>query len=527
MTAPPPQVGSLAELLESRREDILQRWLESARHHLPAERLSRPELVNGLPDFLDEVAFALRRPVPMEEMAPSPGVTHMASEHGKQRFRVGASINAVVREYGLLRSVLFDFMEETGCPVRLSELRVLTQAITTGIAEAISHYAALRERALKESEERFRLLVEGVEEYAIFMLDAEGRVASWNPGAQRIKGWREEEVLGQPYAIFYPPEGVAAGLPQRVLQEAAAQGRYVVEGLRVRKDGSRFWADAVLTALKDESGHLRGFAKVTRDITERKKAEAERERLVKELQEAVRARDEFLSVAAHELRTPLTPLHLKVQGLMREAEASQGSHLPTTRVLQSLSVAEAQVRRLKGLVNNLLDVARLSQGRLPLTLEEVDLCEVVRDVTTVLAPDVQRTGSPLHVTADGAVVGTWDRLRLEQVLTNLLTNAMRYGAGRPIEVEVEARSDCARLVVRDFGIGIQPEALARIFGKFERAVSERHYGGLGLGLFITRQIVEALGGTIRAESIPGKGATFTVALPRQPQPSSREAATPG
>jgi signal transduction histidine kinase len=176
-------------------------------------------------------------------------------------------------------------------------------------------------------------------------------------------------------------------------------------------------------------------------------------------------------------------------------------------------VAQRQVRKLADLIRDLLDVSRLVHGKLSLNLEDVDLAALAREVTAGLAPEAARVGCAVEVHAAGALVGRWDRLRLEQVLTNLLTNAMKYGSGQPIRVDVRAEGGGAVLVVRDQGIGIETEHLGRIFGRFERAVSERHYGGLGLGLFITEQIVRALGGTIAVESQPGQGATFRVHLP--------------
>ncbi|WP_375769037.1 MEDS domain-containing protein [Archangium gephyra] len=245
-------------------------------------------------------------------------------------------------------------------------------------------------------------------------------------------------------------------------------------------------------------------------------------RLYEEAREAVRARDEFLSVASHELKTPLTPLRLRLQGLRREVEGSEGEAVPRERVVMVARGAEQQLRKLTALVEALLDVSRLTQGRLALTCEELDLVEVVREVVERFAQQAAKAGSAVEVVAEGRVVGRWDRLRLEQVMTNLLSNALKYGAGKPVHVAVRGEPERAVLVVRDEGIGIEPEHLERIFGKFERAVSGRHYGGLGLGLYITRQIVQALEGTIEVESELGHGSTFRVVLPRRtPSPSGR------
>jgi len=230
-------------------------------------------------------------------------------------------------------------------------------------------------------------------------------------------------------------------------------------------------------------------------------------RLYRGAEEALRARDEFLSVAAHELRGPATALRLAVQTL-------RAGEVPEELVPRTLDVCDRQVKRIARFIDELLDVSRVRAGMLQLELEEVDLAEVVREVAARAGTELVRVGSALSITADGRVVGTWDRSRLEQLVGNLLLNAIKYGLGRPIEVIVRGGPSTATLVVRDHGIGIAPDKQRAIFDPFERAVSGRHYGGLGLGLYICRSIVSALGGTIVVESEPDRGSTFTVELPR-------------
>jgi signal transduction histidine kinase len=233
------------------------------------------------------------------------------------------------------------------------------------------------------------------------------------------------------------------------------------------------------------------------------------------LQEAVRVRDEFLSVASHELKTPLTVLGLRLQAFARAAQADpDGAWM--ARHGRELQGMLRQVMRLAGLVNGLLDVSRIGTGRLKLEYEQVDLGELVQDVAARHQLEAERAGCVLEVRAEGSTVGMWDRMRLEQVVTNLVSNALKYGAGLPVRMGVSREEGRARLTVRDEGIGISPEAQARIFHKFERAVSERNYGGLGLGLYVSRTLVEAMGGVIRVESLPGAGATFVVELPLSP-----------
>ncbi|NVJ07961.1 GAF domain-containing protein [Myxococcus sp. AM001] len=252
------------------------------------------------------------------------------------------------------------------------------------------------------------------------------------------------------------------------------------------------------------------FAK---ELAHRAALSLENARLYAEAREAIRLRDEFMSIASHELKTPLTPLSLKLQALARELARNPGP-VPRDLVERYVVVGARQVQKLAELVGDLLDVSRISAGRLSLEMEELELGSLVRDVVTRYEPQAARTGSSLLLEAgDFYIVGRWDRLRLEQIITNLVDNAVKYGDGKPIHVRLEPHDGGARLTVRDEGIGIAPEHLPRLFGRFERAVSERNYGGLGLGLYITRTLVEAMGGRVHVESTLGRGSTFTVGLP--------------
>jgi PAS domain S-box-containing protein len=282
----------------------------------------------------------------------------------------------------------------------------------------------------------------------------------------------------------------------------------------VRPNGEVRLLHALGHVVKGDDGAARYMYGTGQDITERKHADETRLRLEREqsaranAEEAIRARDDFLSIASHELKTPLTSLKLHVQSLLRDPAVQQ-----MRSTTQKLSAVERQTARLGGLIETLLDVSRITSGRLALELESVDLAELVRDISAGVKDELARAGCTLHVEAPDSLVGTWDRLRLEQVVSNLLLNASKYGAGHPIEVVLTRRDEAARLSIRDHGIGIAPQDQARIFQRFERAVSSRHFAGIGLGLWIVRQVVEAMRGEVSVQSELGKGSEFTVTLP--------------
>jgi PAS domain S-box-containing protein len=560
----------------------------------------------------------------------------------------------------------------------------------------IAHEESAAERALRESEERFRLLVESCKDYAIFRLDTEGRVATWNKGAERIKGYRAGEIVGHHFSRFYLPEEVRAGKPARELEVAAAEGRFEDEGFRVRKDGTLFWANVVITALRDEAGALQGFGKVTRDLTERKRGEeraqklaaeqaaaaesaraarylaeasaalgtsldreatleglarlvvptfadwcaidlvedgtirpltvahvdpskvelgrelqrrypadpkspfgvpnvvrtgaaelypeipaavldavsrdagmrsaleglglrsamvvplaargrtlgaitlvraesdqryddkdlviardlglraglaVDNARLYEEARRAISIRDEFLAIASHELRMPLTALQLQLQGLRRLV--AKGSADPA-HLADRLEKAITFSGRFEALVTDLLAVTRIAAGRLRLDVREVDVTAIVREVVERLSDDAARVGSTIELRDRGPVTLQGDRARIDQVLTNLVGNAVKFGAGEPIRVSVGKEGDRAVIIVQDQGIGVAPELHRRIFERFERGISDRTYGGFGLGLWIAREIVVAHGGTITIESAAGAGSTFRMEMPLAP-----------
>ncbi|HEX8825047.1 MAG TPA: PAS domain-containing sensor histidine kinase, partial [Archangium sp.] len=303
------------------------------------------------------------------------------------------------------------------------------------------------EEMVRRSEERFRLLVSSIKDYAIFMLDPDGHVVTWNNGAARLKGYSAKEIVGEHFSRFYPPEDLANNKPAMELEVTRRDGRFEDEGWRLRKDGTLFWANVVITAMYGPTGTLLGFSKVTRDLSERKRAEEDRLRLA-QIQESVRLRDEFLAIAAHELKTPLTALQLQLQSV----KATVASFEP--KVATMIGRALRSTGRLGDLVETLLDVSRISTGRLTLHPERFELIATVKDLTERLREAAAQAGCPLLVQDAGPIEGTWDRLRIEQVVTNLLSNAFKYAAGYPVEVSMGREGSEAILVITDRGPGL-------------------------------------------------------------------------
>lgn len=402
----------------------------------------------------------------------------------------------------------------------------LDQALKETLTAAVVAQAMATEE-LRQSEERYQLLVDSIRDYAIIMLDPAGRVITWNEGARRIKGYDVKEIIGRHFSVFYPPEEVAALLPERLLETAAREGQSEDEGWRVRKDGSLFWADVVITALRDREGQLVGYGKVTRDVSERKRAEISRLELVREraardaAEKAVCARDEFLSVAAHELKTPVTSLRLHAQVTLNRLTRS-GSIDPE-RLRQALEGIDEQSQKLARLIDQLLDVSRLSQGRLALDRTETDVVALVSGVVQAaqsMAPD-----RGLTLAAPPRLLAVVDPVRLEQVVTNLVNNAIKYdSSGGPIEVTVaQPTTGTVEIAVRDHGPGVPDERRNLIFDPFYQADSRQHRSGMGLGLFVSRNIVLQHGGQIRAEFPRGGGSRFVVTAPRTPYLEARAA----
>jgi PAS domain S-box-containing protein len=362
----------------------------------------------------------------------------------------------------------------------------------------------------EEKQALFDLMVEHAEGFCIMLLDLDGHVVSWNNSAQRILGYLEAEIIGQHFTRFYTPEDIEARRPEHELAEALSTGKSEDDNWLVRKDGSRFFASGLTTVLRD--GQVRGYSKIFRDLTERRQLEEATQRRAHELAEANRRKDEFLAMLAHELRNPLAPIVNALQIIHRDP-----SDNPVA--LQARSIIQRQVRHMTRLIDDLLDAARISQGKIALRQEPVEISVVFERALETNRVLIEARGHELCVSTPTEPLWLYaDPVRLEQVIGNLVTNAAKYtpAAGR-IWLSATQQNNQVIIKVRDTGVGIAQDLLPHVFQLFTQGprARDRSEGGLGIGLTLVKSLVELHGGMVRASSGgPGQGSEFTVELPR-------------
>jgi PAS domain S-box-containing protein len=360
------------------------------------------------------------------------------------------------------------------------------------------------------AEESFQLMVESVSDCAIIMLDQDGRVKSWNTGAQRIKGYEAKEIIGQYKSCFYTPEDIDIHKPERALREAAATGRFEDNGWRVRKDGSTFWANVVITAIRDSSGTLRGYATLERDMTERRRVEAELNEAKATAEAANLAKSDFLSSMSHELRTPLNAILGFAQLMQSDSPA------PSPDQMVSIDQILQAGWYLLALINEVLDLSLIESGKMTLSPEPVSVGDVLSHCKSMMEPLAQKRGIALRFPEfDAPCFVLADCTRLQQVFVNLLSNAIKYNRlNGSVTVEcVPQPSGRIRISVRDTGMGLTPEKLQQLYQPFNRLGQEAGVEqGTGIGLVVTKRLVEAMQGTLGVESRIDAGTTFWIDL---------------
>jgi PAS domain S-box-containing protein len=400
--------------------------------------------------------------------------------------RASAEIGAAEIEHRLMTDAGIRWAHTTVAAVRDLDDKALY--LFAQLEDVTARHHALEQ--LRASEERFRLMVESVRDYAIFMLDTDGFVSTWNAGAERLKGYTASEVIGRHFRTFYPEEQQQAEHPEFELREAVAHGRYEEEGWRVRKDGTTFWALVVITALYDDEGRHFGFAKVTRDMTERREA-------LEKLRGAAQQTEEFLAVIAHELQSPIAA----ITGAADILEDYWDTLEPVDR-LETLNRITSGGRRIRLLLHDLLTASRIEAGTFAVSLDETDLASVIANAISELAA----TDQVIVRGAEGLVVRA-DPIRVAQIITNLLTNAFKYGQA-PFVLAATRCDDAIEIRVSDAGAGPPEGVQSALFGKFAKGSSPQ-VRGTGLGLFIVRELARSQGGDAWFEPT----STFAFRLP--------------
>jgi PAS domain S-box-containing protein len=431
------------------------------------------------------------------------------------RFYPPEAINRGLPETELSGAMMQGRFEDEGWRIRKDGSRFWANVIITAVRNSSGHLIGFskitrdlterrrHEDELRRSEERFRLLVEGVTEYAIMMLDSDGFVTSWNGGAERIKGYKSREILGKHVSHFYPSEAVLANVPWEHLHIAREQGRATNEGWRLRKDGTQFWASSVITALYDQDGRPYGFATVTQDLTQRRHAQA--------LADTAQRMHEFIAMLAHELRNPLAPIRNAVALMDRK-----GLRDPTLESMRQ--TIDRQSMLMTRLLDELLDVNRIARGQFTIERKPVDVREVLSRAVETSRPLIDSRRHSLKVSIpDQPIRVLGDALRLTQAVVNLLNNAAKYTPeGGSIKLSASVRGAEIEIRVVDNGTGIERDMLEKVFDIFVQVnpAARNALGGLGVGLALVRRVVELHGGNVQARS-EGKmhGTEFVVRLP--------------
>lgn len=524
-----------AERLKENAPHILETWKARVREAMPVARRTDPlALLDALPRFLEHLADGLADPV-----ASAASTDEVAAEHGRQRALVtDYELDHVILEYDVLRQVMLEVLGEQE-PLPASAQESLVEGIFLAVRSAAREFTRLRdderdasqaalqlshreletrvaERVdqLQKSEERFRSFVQSVRDYAIFTLDPEGGITSWNEGCERMKGWTPAEAIGSHFSMLYPEEGRRRDEPMDHLRVARSEGRFRGEGVRQRKNGELFLADVSITPI-DGAGNLIGFTKVVQDLTERSLLIQERD-LSRTHAEAMvmeaEYRNRFIATLTHDLRSPLAAAMTGAELIARAPEKTEKVRTWAHRI-------STAVERTDRMISDLLDATRLQAGeQLPLEFEHTDLKPIVGELCDDLTT---RHGTRFAVLTEGQTSGFWSPDGLRRVLDNLLVNAVKYGdAGQPVTVRVRSLADRLLLSVHNEGTMIATDDQEKLFVAYHRTSLARTSGkvGWGLGLTLVKGIVEAHRGIVKVESYPKEGTTFTIDLPLDSRP---------
>ncbi len=498
-----------SENLKQNKNAILDRWLSEVKIKVPAAKHhDRSALVNSLPIFLDHLVHAL------EERATDANFDNViASQHGVQRADIGKfTADQIIDEYGLLHELILDALGDTRA-IPAADAKLISISLHTAMLESVRAFISRIENKKQEVETEFKLLVQEVKDYAIFITDPNGIIMSWNEGAHRIKGFKAEEVIGSFYGVLYREEDYKAGRPQRNMEYALRDGRHEEQWWRRRKDGSWFWADATMTPVITPEGKHIGFSKVVRDLTSKKQADDEL-RAAKEAAEAANElKSAFLANMSHEIRTPLG-------AILGFAEALRDPTISHDERERFHGIIERNGKVLSRLIDDILDLSRVEAGKLEIQYVEVTLATLLSEVVGIAELKAKEKGLDIefhmHQDIPNRIVS--DPVRLRQILTNVLGNAVKFTDEGRVTVNLEYEKHIftnSTLIIRvsDTGPGIAPEQRGRLFKPFAQADESRtrRFGGTGLGLALSRRLARELGGDLILLDCPaGEGCTFEI-----------------
>jgi PAS domain S-box-containing protein len=523
----------LATRLDEERDHVLRLWEERARRTIPAA--SRPDrlmLLDGLPGVLEELVGELSHGPPYTMTKRE---SENASSHGRQRANVTEySLDQVIAEYELLRHVLFDVLEAPDAPLIGEEREAILAGIENRVRAAASEFARVREAErerdreelrqaketleqkvrertaeLTQSEQMFRGLVEGVKDYAIFAVNQQGFITSWNDGAERMKGYTVAEAVGRHFEMLYPHEARVRDEPMAHLRAAAIEGRFRGEGMRVRKNGDYYLADVLITPMYD-GDKLTGFSKVVQDLTERNTLIQEQDLLRSDadrLRVEAEYRERFVATLTHDLRSPIAAAKMAAALIEKAPEKQDNVTKLAKRIGHSIDRADRMIA-------DMLDASRIDAGHgLVLEFDRCDLRTIAQDVCAHLSA---RHGDRFKLDIDGDTRGCWNADGLWRVLENFLSNAVKYGdPNTSITIGLRRREERLLMAVHNFGTIIPIAEQAKLFHPFHRTNAATVSGkpGWGLGLTLVRGIAEAHKAHVKVESYPKEGTTFTVDLP--------------
>lgn len=517
-----PCVGASGRLAHN-KERILREWEDAVRREIavaPNERLSLldsvPELLDSLIVALDSAATPATAVKVFESMA-----NELARGDEERSAQPAYTLDQMVWEYHLLDRVLFRVLDADEA-LSLRERELIRHGLFVAMRNASARFVTLRDQVtrskhaskLAEAEQYHHLLLEAVQDYAIFTISPDGLITTWNPGCVHMKQYTADEVIGRPYEMLYPPEGRRRNEPGDHLRIALLEGHYRGEGVRQKKDGTQFLADVNIVPMFLEGVHV-GFGKVVQNVDERKRLVQERD-LSRSEAETLRVeqalRDAFVATLTHDLRTPLTAARMSAQLIARKPE-----NVDNTRKLAGRIMANCE--RMDTMIRNLLDAGRIKAGE-PIRVEiaECDLTEIAFRVCEDL---ITIHGDRFRVARSEAMVGHWSPDAMRRILENLLANAEKYGeSGAPITVGLRESGDRVLLTVHNTGAVIAPEDRASMFDQFRRTRTAETgtRKGWGLGLTLVRGLAAAQGGTVKVESGPQEGTVFTIDLPRDATP---------